>query len=350
MPQASISTKIILDGEKEYRAALRDIDTELKTLGTELKLSAEQYADSAGSVEALTAKSDILQQQLETQRKKVETLQGALESANETYGEGSRKSQEWQQKLNLAQADLLKMERSLNQTADALEDATAETEDFAESLETMDDAAEDASSGAKGFGDVLNSLTGKLGIDLPDSFTGSLNGLGSLNSGFLQVAAGAAAGVTAFVAVTKALTDMVGESAQAAKTLRNLSQTTGLSTESAQKWDHVLRSVGSSLESASGDLSGLQQKMSEAATGSGEAAELFAALGVSVKDTSGALKTTDQLLPELISSLQEMEDTTQRNAIASKLLGSTGSALIPISTRPGRNSRRSLRKKRKWES
>lgn len=302
MPQASISTKIILDGEKEYRAALRDIDTELKTLGTELKLSAEQYVESAGSVEALSAKSGILQQQLEAQRKKVETLQGALESANETYGEGSRKSQEWQQKLNLAQADLLKMERSLNQTTDAMKD----------------------------FGDILGNISDKLGIKLPDSIRNSVGKLGGLSSRFMAAAAAAAATVAVVEKVEKALVSMTVESAKAAEQLSNAASSGGLSLESAQKWDYVLKSVGSSLESATGDLAGFQQKISEAAAGSGESAELFEKLQLSVTDTSGALKTTEQLLPELVTKLGEMGDETERNAIANKLLGGTGTALIPI--------------------
>lgn len=351
MPQASISTKIILDGEKEYRAALRDIDTELKTLGTELKLSAEQYAESAGSVEALSAKSDILQQQLEAQRKKVETLQGALESANETYGEGSRKSQEWQQKLNLAQADLLKMERSLSQTTDALEDATEKTDEFGNELQQSGDAMQSAGKSAdkyqealrdtdkatgdtgntsKDFGDILGNISDKLGIKLPDSIRNSVGKLGGLSSGFMAAAAAAAATVAAVAKVEKALVSMTVESAKAAEQLSNAASSGGLSLESAQEWDYVLKSVGSSLESATGDLAGFQQKISEAAAGSGESAELFEKLQLSVTDTSGALKTTEQLLPELVTKLQKMGDETERNAIANKLLGGTGTALIPI--------------------
>lgn len=351
MSQATIGTKIILDGEKEYRAALRDIDTELKTLGTELKLSAEQYADNAGSVDALSGKSEILQKQLEAQRQKVATLQGALESANETYGEGSRKSQEWQQKLNLAQADLLKMERSLNQTAAALEEATENTEDFSDALKDSDDgmegaaeqaeeyksalekagkASDEAESSTKDFGDVLGTISEKLGIKLPDSVRASVGKLGNLSSGFMAAAAAAAAVVTAVVKVEKALVSMTVESAKAAEQLSNAASSGGLSLESAQEWDYVLKSVGSSLESATGDLASFQQKITEAATGSGESAELFSKLRISVTDTSGALKTTEQLLPELVNKFQRMGDETERNTIANKLLGGTGTALIPI--------------------
>lgn len=351
MSQASISTKIILDGEKEYRSALRDIDSELKTLGTELKLSAEQYADNAGSVDALSAKSDILQCQLEAQRQKVATLQGALDSANEEYGEGSRKTQEWQQKLNLAQAELLKMERNLNQTAEALEDAADNTEDFSDALEDSgeemqraekqtekykkalndaDKATDDADKTTVDFGDALGQLTEKLGIKLPDSVRTSVGKLGSLSSGFMATAAAAAAVVTAVVKVEKALVSMTVESAKAAEQLSNAASSGGLSLESAQEWDYVLKSVGSSLESATGDLAGFQQKITEAATGTGESAELFAKLGLSVTDASGALKTTEQLLPELVNKLQRMGDETERNTVANKLLGGTGTALIPI--------------------
>ena len=54
-----IRTTMTLDGEKEYKAALSEINSALKVLNSEMKLTKEQFSDQADSVEALTAEHDV---------------------------------------------------------------------------------------------------------------------------------------------------------------------------------------------------------------------------------------------------------------------------------------------------
>ena len=103
-----------------------------------------------------------------------------------------------------------------------------------------------------------------------------------------------------------------------------------MSVESTQLWDYVLKSVGSSIEEAQGDLSAFQEKIMEAAEGTGEAYEMFSELGVAVQDENGALRETEPVLMDVIKALQLMGDETERNAISSTLLGGTGEKLIPL--------------------
>lgn len=69
-----------------------------------------------------------------------------------------------------------------------------------------------------------------------------------------------------------------------------------MSTESYQQLDYVMQSVGYSMDQAKGDLSALAEKAQDAANGSGEAAEMFDRLGVSVTNTDGTMKSQAQLL------------------------------------------------------
>ena len=181
-----------------------------------------------------------------------------------------------------------------------------------------------------GLGDVLDKLAEKAGIKLPDGLTKAANGLGQVNAKALAAAGVVGALIAVLVKAEKALIDMTKASAAAAKNLTLLSQTTNLSIESAQEWDYTLKRVGSSLEQAQGDLSQLQEKMRDAAQGTGEGAELFAELGLSVQDSTGHLKDTGTMLQEVTEALADMSDKSERNAVASALLGGTGEKLIPI--------------------
>lgn len=331
MGTAGIKTKVSLDGEKEYKQALSEINSGLRVLQSDMQLTTEAFADNADSVEALTAKGDVLERQILSQRDKISTLQAALKSSAQSYGESDKRTQDWQVSLNKAQTELLQMERKLRDNQKALNDATEAENDNRTMLQQMGDALRDTMGSSKSLGDVIIDLADKVGVKLPDGAEKAIGALGSISgkAAILTGAAGAAA--AALVKIEKALIGLTKERAGAAATLSNISQTIGMSVEATQEWDYVLKTVGSSIETAQGDLSAFQERMQDAAAGTGEASELFDKLGISVQDNvTGQLRGTEDVLLDTIHALQDMSDVTDRNAVSSKLLGGTGEALIPI--------------------
>ena len=149
--------------------------------------------------------------------------------------------------------------------------------------------------------------------------------------GLIGKAAAVGAGIAAGLAVAGgALLGLVNKTAEAAMMIDKFSQVAGFSTKGFQEWDYVMKSVGYSMEDASGDMAALAEKALEAATGAGEGAEWFGMLGIKATDAGGKLKSQEVIFGEVITSLQGMEDITKRNAIATALMGTTGEELGPI--------------------
>ena len=71
--------KIGLEGEKEFKKALADINQSFKVLGSEMKVVQSQFDKNDDSVEALTARNQVLGKEIDAQKKKIETLRQALE-------------------------------------------------------------------------------------------------------------------------------------------------------------------------------------------------------------------------------------------------------------------------------
>ena len=323
MATKGINTKIKLDGEREYKEAVSQIASGLKVLDSELRMVSQSFADNADSVEALSAKNDVLERQLLSQREKIDTLSQALEACAQAYGESDKRTQKWQTALNNAKTEAMRTQQQIDKNTDALEKLDKQQKNISKHTG-------ETSGKMVGLGDVLDKLAEKAGIKLPDGLTKAANGLGQVNAKALAAAGVVGALIAVLVKAEKALIDMTKASAEAAKNLTLLSQTTNLSIESAQEWDYTLKRVGSSLEQAQGDLSQLQEKMRDAAQGTGEGAELFGELGLSVQDATGHLKDTGTMLQEVTEALAAMSDKSERNAVASALLGGTGEKLIPI--------------------
>ena len=69
MANREIKTKVAIDGEKEYKESLKNINSALGTLKSELKLVESQYAGQANSYAALSAKGDVLSRMYDQQKR-----------------------------------------------------------------------------------------------------------------------------------------------------------------------------------------------------------------------------------------------------------------------------------------
>lgn len=148
--------KIGLEGEKEFKKALSDINQSFKVLGSEMKLVQSQFSKNDTSAEALAARHKTLSSQIDAQKQKIEMLQKALQNATESFGENDRRTQNWQIQLNNAKAALNGMEQEL-------EECSAEADDMGEELEDAAEAAEDSEKKFSGLGAVLKSVGAAMG-------------------------------------------------------------------------------------------------------------------------------------------------------------------------------------------
>ena len=185
--------KIGLEGEKEFKKALNEINQSFKVLGSEMKLVQSAFDKNDNSVEALTARNQVLNKEIEAQKQKIETLRAALANAAESFGENDRRTQSWQIQLNNATAALNDMERELSQNNDALKTADREMDDVSDSADDMGEEIDDA-------GDAADKSKGKF-----ESLTGVLKGVG------VALAAVATAAAAAAVKLGKEVVSAYGE-------------------------------------------------------------------------------------------------------------------------------------------
>lgn len=151
---SSFGGTVKLKGETEYKKALKDITNNLKVMSSEIKLTASEFSKSDNAVENSKNKSKNLNKQIDQQVQTILGLQEGLKLARKEYGDNSREVANWQSKLNLAKADLNKL--------------NSELEENEKSLNDTEDNFDDAGNSALKFGDILkanvlgNVITGGL--------------------------------------------------------------------------------------------------------------------------------------------------------------------------------------------
>ena len=137
MAGTDIGPRIGIDGEAEFRKQLNNINTAIRTLGTEMKKVTSDFSENANSQEALTAKNRVLAESLDAQKKKLSESGKALDQAKEKFGENSNEALKWQQVLNRTQTSINGLEKEIRENDAALEE--------------MDAGVRDAQTGLKDF-------------------------------------------------------------------------------------------------------------------------------------------------------------------------------------------------------
>lgn len=309
MATRNATLKVAIEGEQQYKNALKELNQGSAVLASEMKKLSAEFAGNEKSIEALNAKGDLLQRQLLQQKDKVETLKKALAESAKNFGEADKRTQEWQIRLNNAEAAQAKIEQQIQQTNEELANQGKIT---------------------LTVGDAVDQLASKLGINLPKSATEALNGTVKFSTGTIKAMGAAAAGVAALIKVIKELHDMTIQAAADVDELVTESMVTGLSTDTIQQLKYAENLIDVSYSTISGTLTKLTKTMADARDGNENLAESFESLGVSITDSTGQLRPAEEVFYDVIDALGQIQNGTERDALAMDLLGKSAQDLNPL--------------------
>jgi len=158
-----------------------------------------------------------------------------------------------------------------------------------------------------------------------DSIRGNLAKLGDESNRVKGLLAGL--GVSLSVA---GFATMIKSAIDAADHLNKLSQKIGISVEALSTLRFAAQLSDVSLETLQKGIKGLSQNITEANTGIGDGAQVFDALGVSVKNADGSMKSTEAVLLQVADVFANLEDGAVKTALAVKLFGKSGMDMIPF--------------------
>lgn len=279
---------------KEANSAISKTTTALRDVDKALALDPT-------NVELLAQKEALLTKQIEQTNDKLEIMKKVATDANDALARGDISEEQYASltaEIVKTENALDKLETEANQSGDALE-------------ETGDDAKEagdKASTGSEGFEKFANAA--KVAAEV--------------------AAAAMAAALAAVVEVTKALTDCTVEAAAYADEMYTLSSTTGLSVETLQELSYASELLDVNVETVAGALKKCTKSMADAQDGSGAAAEAYEQLGISVTDANGELRDNEDVFWEAVDALGQIENETERDALAMQIFGKSANELNPL--------------------
>ena len=297
-----IKQKIVLEGEKEYSAALKEANRNLKTLRSALKAETAELGANASAQQKNEAKTRSLKKQIEQQEKIVNTLKTALKEVKDKYGDNSDEVAKWEQKLNAARYTLADMnnklqtaEQSLKAEQDALKDSAGNYEDAANAASEYADAvgAAGATADAVTFQGIMTAAD-----NLKDKLKGALGFIKNLG---------------------KAAWDWMSDSGEWADTLSTDATKWGVDRQTLQGWRYASRFVDTEVETIARAFTKLTNR-SDSTNKKLKEIGLVADKGVKGQD----------LFWQVVESLSAMDDEAKRDAAAMDIFGKSYQELLPL--------------------
>lgn len=334
----NINTKFTLSGEKEYKDALSQISNGMRVLNSEMRKVESEYIKNADSVDALRAKSDVFSKKIGEQKEKIEITRKALEQATKAQEAANEKFQKAKDVLDEGSDEYKRLAKGVETATKktqgwqvSLNNAEAELNNLNNKFDENKQKIADSGKEMGNLGDVVNGLTSKLGIQLPDGMKSSMNAMGSLDAQSLALAGGFAAVAAAIVKAEKAMISMTKESAAFADNIITLSMQTGQSTEQLQEFSYATELIDVSVDTLQGSLTKLTNNMQDTMNGTGNAKASFDELGVSVTNAvDGSMRSANDVFYETIDALGQVKNETERDAMAMDIFGRSAQDLNPL--------------------
>ena len=170
------------------------------------------------------------------------------------------------------------------------------------------------------FGKIKNSKFGE----------GVSKWAGSIKTAIKESIGAIKAWVKTIIYVAGAITGVVFSVSKLGDSIDKGSQRMNMSAEQYQKWAYAMKLSGSSIEELREGYNQMSGQISQAVNGTKESQKAFQRLGVNLKDTKGNLRSTGDIFEDVVVSLQNMDNATERTALAYKLFGESVSKLNPL--------------------
>lgn len=132
-------------------------------------------------------------------------------------------------------------------------------------------------------------------------------------------------------AMTAAITAGVRSTLKSADEMTKLAQSIGVPVEELSRLAHAADLSGVGMDGLAKGVGRLSRAMTDIASGSGlETKKAFDALGISVMNSDGTLKSSTEVMQEVAGRFAAMQDGAAKTGLAMTIFGKSGAALIPM--------------------
>jgi len=363
MATRTISTRLAVQGESQYRAAITSVNAELKNMQSALQMTESQYKNNANSIEALTAKDQALNNLLAVQKQKVVDVEAGLKNAQQAEAQYAAKKDALTEKIEENCRALEELKSQSGDTTDEQKRLTEENERLNAELAKNEDYLKSAKRAVNNWQTDLNKA--KTAVNETENAIKENNAAldehqskTKANADAINALAAAmvASGLKAAIKeIAEALTECVDASVEFESAMAGVKKTTNMSDAELGRMSEEIKQLATEIPITTTELAGIVEVAGQLGIQKDNLlsfSKVMANLGVSTNMTSEEAATmlarfanVTKMSPELYENLgsvivalgnnfatteSEIVEMGQRLAAAGKLAGLTEPEIMAI--------------------
>lgn len=341
---AGFGGAVKLTGADEYKKALNQISQNLKVVSAEMKATSTSFEAGDKSEKELEATTNELNASLNAQKEALNTLKSELSKITAEYQENKKQHDDLLKQYDEEKEKLDSIGKTLGTSSEeykaqekVVAELNGEVEKSASALESQEKSINNmriqtanAESTISKTSIALNNLgesaeeSGKEAEKSSEGFTVMKGVLSNLATEVINSV------IDGLKNMGKAVVDTVAEVGALGDEIDKESQKLGLSAEKYQELSYAMEMSGASIGDISKGMMNITNAIADTENGVEGASEKFDALGVSLQNVDGSMKSSEQVLMDSIDALASMTDETQRNALANDIFGRSYAELKPL--------------------
>lgn len=162
MGKGTIGGKIVLEGEKTYRDALKNIKSGQAELRSEMKLCTSQFKESQNTLEALSKKHEILTKQVDMQKQKIDVYRDAMTAWNKAGEDAAQKTEDLRTALEVANKEMEEMSGASEDNAEAVEKQQKKIDELSKKLTLAEEMCTKAAQKTQSYATAANNAEAEL--------------------------------------------------------------------------------------------------------------------------------------------------------------------------------------------
>lgn len=287
-----------------YSNALENAKDKQKESADEVEKYSKELDSARAELEKMKSSEDSTNEAISEQEKLVSELESKLASSEAQYDKNTASVQNWQTGLNIAETNLIGMEKELETTGQYLEEAKNSTDGVAKSIDNLGKSTDKATESSLTFGEVFSANVAS------EVVIGSLEKIVDLTE-----------------KAGEGIYNMTVSAAKFADDTQTLSNNTGVAVDTIQALYYSEELLDTSVQTVTSSMAKNIRSMEQAKEGSENYKEAYDKLGISITDANGELRNGEAVFWEVIDALGEIENTTERDALSMQLFGKSAQNL-----------------------
>lgn len=275
----------------EFNKNIKAMESQFKIIDEQFKQASNGLDKVKDAMQIASLKSESLTKKIDIQTDVVKQLNEAHRQAVDVYGENSKKALDLELRYEKSKTALQGLHSELSKTNDEMKRNGVTSEETERRVKSLDETFEKAGKNIDKMGRVM---------------------------------------AVALVGAAAAMGRMLQKSLENADEIAKSAEIYGMTAEQIQELTYVGTKLDVELETITKAQTLLTKNMFLAKDGTGDQADAFKTLGITVVDGNKKLKDAKKIMGEVFTALGKMTNETERDALSMKLFGKSAMELNPL--------------------